>query len=74
MWLIEDMGVDVIQVEKQIIDDILFCKPLEFRYRGVDMFHIIDKFFLEIGLQWQNVIRICIDGARSSAITMVFNV
>ena len=26
------------QAEKRIVEDILFCKPLELRCRGVDMF------------------------------------
>ena len=33
------------QAEKRIVEDILFCKPLELRGRGVDVFHIIDDFF-----------------------------
>ena len=53
------------QAEKRIVEDILFCKPLELRCRGVDMFHIIDDFFSQNGLQWQNVVGICTDGARS---------
>ena len=53
------------QAEKRIVADLLFCKPIELRCRGLDMFHIIDGFFSENGLQWQNVVGICIDGARS---------
>ena len=53
------------QAEKRIVEDLLFCKPIELRCRGVDMFHIIDDFFSENGLQWQNVVGICTDGARS---------
>ena len=53
------------QAEKPIVEDIPFCKPLELRCRGVDMFHIIDDFFSKNGLQWQNVAGICTDGARS---------
>ena len=53
------------QAEKQIVEDILFCKPLELRCQGVDMFPIIDDFFSKNGLQWQNVVGICTDGASS---------
>ena len=53
------------QSEKQIVEDILFCKSLEVRCRGVDMFLIIDDFFFEKWLQWQNICGICTDGARS---------
>ena len=61
--------------EKRIVEDILFCKPLKLRCRGVDMFHIIDDFFSKNGLQWQNVAGICTDGARSmSGKSTVFKV
>ena len=54
------------QVEKRIVEDIRFCKPLELRYRGVNMFQIInDFFFSKNGLQWQNVVGISTNGARS---------
>ena len=33
------------QAEKRIVEDILFCKPLKLRCRGIDIFHIIDDFF-----------------------------
>ena len=53
------------QAEKRVVEDILFCKLLELHCRGIDMFHIIDDFFSKNGLQWQNVVGICTDGARS---------
>ena len=53
------------QAETQIVEHLLFCKPIELQCRGVDMFHIIDDFFSENGLQWHNVLGICTDGARS---------
>ena len=40
-------------------------QALELHCRDVDIFNIADKFFLKNGLQWQNVVGICTDGARS---------
>ena len=53
------------QAEKRIAEDILFCKPLELRCRGADVFHIKDDFFSKNGLQWHNVVGLCTNGARS---------
>ena len=40
-------GRYLFQAEKRIVEDTLFCKPLELHCRGVDMFHIIDDILGE---------------------------
>ena len=50
---------------KCIIEDLLFCKPITSRCRGIDMFEILDTFFKENDLVWENLVGICTDGARS---------
>ena len=41
------------QAEKRMVEDILFCKPLELRCRGVDMFHVIfEKWFAMAKCCW----------------------
>ena len=39
------------QAEKQMVENMLFCKPLDLRCHGMDMFHIIHSFFFENNLQ-----------------------
>ena len=48
--------------KKRIVEDVLFCKPLESQCR---VFHTTYKFFSEKGLLWQNVTGIRTDGAKS---------
>ena len=57
----------VFQADKRMVEDMLFCEPFESHCRSVDMFHAIDKFFSGRGLQWQNVIGLCTERARSTS-------
>ena len=48
----------LLQAEKRIVVDILFCKPLKLRCQGIDIFHIIDDFFFE---KWFAMAKCCWD-------------
>ena len=44
-------------------EDLLFCRELQSRTRGEDIFLTVDTFFNEEGLQWDNCVGVCTDGA-----------
>ncbi|XP_071033052.1 protein FAM200C-like [Parasteatoda tepidariorum] len=46
------------------IQDILFCKPTT-TTRGEDIFLMVDSFFKEEGLNWNQCFSICTDGAAA---------
>ncbi len=46
-------------------EEFLFCKNLETYGRGEDIFKMLDDYFNEKGLDWQNICGICTDGAAS---------
>lgn len=50
-----------------IIEDILFCKPIPDRATSNEIFKIIDRFFNENDIMWNNCIGLCNDGAQSMA-------
>ena len=49
---------------RTIKEDILFCKPLETRTTGEDMFKVLDSFMTSNGLWWSRCVGICTDGAK----------
>jgi len=52
-------------VETNIVEDILFCKAIQGKSTSNEIFNIIDTFFKEIGIKWDNCIGLCTDGAQS---------
>ena len=43
----------------------LLCKPLKTHTKGEDIFQVIESFFEEHDISWQNCSRICTDGAAA---------
>ncbi|XP_042896432.1 protein FAM200A-like [Parasteatoda tepidariorum] len=51
--------------DTNMIEDILFCKPIPDRATSYEIFQIIDRFFNENDIMWNNCIGLCTDGAQS---------
>jgi len=45
-------------------EDILFCKPLPSSTSGSEIFSMLDAFFIENSIPWNNCIDVCTDGAK----------
>ena len=52
---------------RSIKEDILFCKPLETRTTGEDMFKVLDSFVTSNAVWWSRCVGICTDGAKAMA-------
>lgn len=48
-----------------IYENVLFCKSLEGKTTGEDLFNVVDNFFIENELDWRNCKSVCTDGAAS---------
>ena len=48
-----------------IKEDTLFCKPLETRTTGNDIFKVLDSFVTSNGLWWSRCVGICTDRAKA---------
>lgn len=46
-------------------EDILFCKPLPSSTSGSEIFSLLDAFFIENSIPWDNCIDVCTDGAKA---------
>ena len=44
-------------------DEFFFCSPIETTTTGAGTFSLMDKFQLDEGLNWNNCISLCTDGA-----------
>ena len=51
--------------EQNLVEELLFCKPIERGCRGIDLFNIIDNFISKNNLDWEKCISICTDGAKA---------
>lgn len=51
--------------EKQLIEDLLFCKEIEGGTSGKELFDIVDGFMAENDINWENCVGVCTDGGRS---------
>ena len=49
----------------EIKEDFLFCKVIHDRATAAEVFQIIDTFFSENYIKWENCVGLCTDGARS---------
>ena len=54
-------------VETDVREDMLFCKPIECNTTAREVFKIIDNFFNENGILWENCVGLCTDGAPPMA-------
>jgi len=46
-------------------EDILFCKPLPSSTCGSEIFSMLEAFFIENSIPWDNCIDVCTDGAKA---------
>lgn len=46
-------------------EDILFCKPLSFSTYRSEIFSMLDSFFIENSIPWDNCIDVCTDDAKA---------
>ncbi|XP_077291335.1 zinc finger BED domain-containing protein 5-like [Arctopsyche grandis] len=51
--------------DNNILEDILFCKPILGKTTSIEIFNIIDSFFEENDIKWNNCVGLCTDGAHS---------
>ncbi|XP_026481385.1 zinc finger BED domain-containing protein 5-like [Ctenocephalides felis] len=54
-------------MENDIREELLFCKAIEGKATASEIFNIIDNFFIEKGILWENCVGLCTDGAPSMA-------
>ena len=57
--------VRFIDNDNNIIEDLLFCKPILTNCRAHELFAILNNFFLENNLEWKYCVGLCTDGARA---------
>ena len=66
---IEDMSSDVLYQfvkQKEISEDMLFCKALPLHTKGEDIFQCLDTFFNEHAIPWDKCAGVCTDGAAAN--------
>ena len=57
--------VRFINNDDDIVEDLLFCKPILTNRKAHDLFAILNNFFLENKFEWKYCVGLCIDGARA---------
>ena len=50
---------------QKLVEELLFCKPIELGCQGIDLFNIIDNFILTNNLEWEKCISLCTDGPKA---------
>ena len=48
-----------------MIEDFLFCKPLEERTTSVEIFKVLNDFIEKNGISWEKYAGVCSDGAHA---------
>ena len=48
-----------------MIEDFLFCKPLEGRTTSVEIFKVLNDFIEQNGISWEKCVGVCSDSARA---------
>lgn len=51
--------------DDNLFEDILFCKELEERTTGEDVFNLVDGYMDAKGIEWRNCVGVCTDGAAA---------
>ncbi|GBM10388.1 hypothetical protein AVEN_169674-1 [Araneus ventricosus] len=46
-------------------EDLLLCKPLSSTSTGTEIFKLLDEFFVENSILWDNCVDVCTDGAKA---------
>jgi len=57
--------VRFIDNDDNIVEDLLFCKPILTNCRAHELFSLLNIFFQEKSLEWQYCVGLCTDGARA---------
>ena len=57
--------VRFIDNDDNIVEDLLFCKPILTNRRAHELFAMLNNFFQENNLQWKYCVGLCTDGARA---------
>jgi len=47
------------------LEDFLFCQSLPGRTTDEELFHVLDTFFVESGLDWTQCVGVCTDGTAA---------
>ena len=50
---------------QKLVEELLFCKPIELGCREIDLFNIIDNFISKNNLDWEKCISLCTDGIKA---------
>ena len=50
---------------QKLVEELLFCKPIELGCRGIDLLDIIDNFISTNNLDWEKCTSLCADGAKA---------
>ncbi|XP_078537946.1 zinc finger BED domain-containing protein 5-like [Lissotriton helveticus] len=53
--------------EKQIVEDLLFCKEIKGGTTGQDLYVVVDDFMQQNQIDWERCVGVCTDGGRSMA-------
>ena len=57
--------VRFIDNDNNIVEDLLFCKPILKNCKAHELFAILNNFFQENNFQWKYCVGLCTDGARA---------
>jgi len=57
--------VRFIDNDDNIVEDLLFCKPVFAKCRAHELFAILNNFFQENNLEWKHCVGLCTDGVRA---------
>ena len=57
--------VRFIDIDDNIVEDLLFCKPILTNCRAHKLLAILNNFFLENNLEWKYCVGLCTDGVRA---------
>ena len=52
-------------LNQKLVEELLFCKPIEHGCREIDLFNIIDNFISTNNLDWEKCISLCKDGTKA---------
>ena len=50
---------------QKLVEELLFCKPIELGCREIDLFNIIHNFISTNNLDWKECISLCTDGTKA---------